>query len=204
MEKKICHIIGAGEFTNFSYSKNDFIIAVDGGYDHIKKIGIKPNLLIGDFDSIKIIPDNIKKIILPAEKDFTDTFAAIQKGISEGLKNFHMHGCVGKRIEHTLANIQLLSYLSEKKLRGYLYGKDFVITSITNDKILFDKKQKGYISIFSHTEKSFGINISELKYELKNAVISNKFPLGISNEFIQKDSVVSVKNGTLIIVYKTR
>lgn len=201
MCKKICHIVGAGEFVNFSPAKNDIVIAVDGGYEHLKNTNIKPNLLIGDFDSIKIIPDEIKKIKLPTEKDFTDTYAAICEGIKFGCEIFHIYGGIGGRISHTLANIQLLANFSAQKLNCYLHAKDWTMAAITNDKILFDEKYKGYVSIFSHTDKSFGVNIIGLKYELQNAIISNKFPLGISNEFIQKKSIVSVENGTLIIVY---
>lgn len=201
MNKKVCHIIGAGEFEKFSYLENDFIIAADGGYEHIKKIGIKPNLLIGDFDSIKNIPHDIKKICFPTKKDFTDTYAAIQEGIKYGCEIFHIHGGTGARFAHTIANMQLLADMSQKKFATYLHGRNFTATAITNDKILFDESQKGYISIFSHTDKSFGVNIIGLKYELKNAVLTNKFPLGVSNEFLQKQSLISVERGTLILIY---
>ena len=82
MSSKICRIVGAGDFEDFSYNKSDFIIAADGGYDHLKKINIKPNILLGDFDSIESIPDDRqKKIKFDTQKDFTDLYAAIQIGI---------------------------------------------------------------------------------------------------------------------------
>ena len=218
MQKKICKIIGAGEFNNFSFNKNDFIIAADGGYNHLKKINIKPNILIGDFDSINLNLDpgldlyknininaldtNIKKIKFPTEKDYTDLYLAIKYAIKLGYKIFYIYGALGgQRFDHSLANIQLLSYLSKKKLRAYIYSKKNIITAITNTKIYFNKKQKGMISIFSHTNKSFGVNILGLKYQVKNKILLNTFPLGISNEFINKNSIISVSSGTLIIIF---
>ena len=203
MQKKICHIVGAGDFKKFSYSKNDYIIAADGGYEHLKKNNITPNLLIGDFDSIKNIPNGIKKISLPQAKDFTDTYAAIKEGVKLNYKTFYIHGGTGGRTEHTIANIQLICKLAQENFEAYIFDKNFTATAINNNKIFFDKNHKGYISIFSHTDKSLGVNIKNLKYELTNATLTNNFPLGVSNEFIQKDSFVSVQNGTLILFYSS-
>ena len=202
MSSKICRIVGAGEFERFSFDKSDFIIAADGGYDHLKKINVKPNILLGDFDSIKSIPGNEqKKIKFDTQKDFTDLYAAIQIGIKSNCKIFHIYGALGKRFDHSLANIQLLAYLSQNKFHAFLHHKKKLITAITNTKISFGKNKTGTISIFSYTNKSYGVNIINLKYELKDAVLSNTFPLGVSNEFIKKKSFVSVRKGTLIVVF---
>ena len=202
MSSKICRIVGAGEFENFSYNNSDFIIAADGGYDHLKKINIKPDILLGDFDSIESVPeDEQKKIKFDTQKDFTDLYAAIQIGIKSNCKIFHIYGALGKRFDHSLANIQLLAYLSQNKFQAFLHHKKKLITAITNTKISFGKNKIGVISIFSYTNKSYGVNITNLKYELKNAVLSNTFPLGISNEFINKKSFVSVTKGTLVIIF---
>ena len=202
MNKKICRIVGAGDFTNFFYNKSDFIIAADGGYDYLKKINVTPNILLGDFDSIKIIPDSKqKKIKFKPEKDFTDIYAAIKLGIKSGCEIFHIYGALGKRFDHSLANIQLLVYLSQNKFKAFLHYKNKLITAITDTNIFFSKQKKGVISIFSHTNKSYGVYIKNLKYELDNVTLTNIFPLGISNEFIGKKSFISVKSGTLIIIF---
>lgn len=107
---------------------------------------------------------------------------------------------MGGRIDHTIANIQILAYLSPNSMQGFLFGKDSVITAITNRKVSFDKVPSGYISIFSYTPKSEGVYLQGLKYELENAVLTNTFPLGVSNEFIGKESSIAVDNGMLLIV----
>ena len=202
MNKKICRIVGAGDFTNFFYNKSDFIIAADGGYDYLSKINVIPNILLGDFDSIKSIPDSKQKQIkFKPEKDFTDIYAAIKLGIKSGCEIFHIYGALGKRFDHSLANIQLLAYLAQNQSKAFLHHQNKLITAITNTNIFFSKQKKGIISIFSHTNKSYGVYIKNLKYELKNATLTNIFPLGISNEFIGKKSFISVKSGTLIIIF---
>ncbi len=100
-----------------------------------------------------------------------------------------------------MANIQTLAFLSTINKRGYLIDKNNIITAITNNKITFEKSENGYISVFSLTDKSGGVCISGLKFKLENATLTNTFPIGVSNEFIGKESCISVKSGTLIIVY---
>ena len=203
MKKSICYIIGAGENyeLNFTPSSNDFVIAADAGLRYLEQCGITADLVIGDFDSLDDTPTHPNTMALDAEKDETDMFAAVREGIKAGYSAFHIYCGMGGRIDHTIANIQTLAYLSQNNMQGFLFGKDIVITAITNRKISFNKVPSGYISVFSHTEKSEGVYLQNLKYELNNATLTNTFPLGVSNEFIGKESSISVSDGTLLIVF---
>ncbi|MDE7247164.1 MAG: thiamine diphosphokinase, partial [Lachnospiraceae bacterium] len=100
-----------------------------------------------------------------------------------------------------LANIQTLAWLSENGMRGFLIDRDSIITAITNDKLCFEKISDGYLSVFAHTTKAEGVNLKGLKYELNDAVLTHTFPLGTSNEFIDRESSVSVREGTLVVVF---
>lgn len=202
MKDKICYIVGAGENygLDFTPSANDFVIAADAGIRYLEECGITADLVIGDFDSLDDVPSYPNTITLKAEKDDTDMLAAVREGIKAGYSDFHIYCGMGGRIDHTIANLQVLAYLSENGMRGFLFGKDNVITAITNQTITFDKIPSGYVSVFSHTEKSEGVYLRGLKYELTDAVLTNTFPLGVSNEFIGKKSSISVGSGTLLIV----
>lgn len=202
MKDKICYIVGAGENygLDFTPSANDFVIAADAGIRYLEECGITADLVIGDFDSLDDVPSYPNTITLKAEKDDTDMLAAVREGIKAGYCDFHIYCGMGGRIDHTIANLQVLADLSENGMRGFLFGKDSVITAITNQTITFDKIPSGYVSVFSHTEKSEGVYLRGLKYELTNAVLTNTFPLGVSNEFIGKKSSISVGSGTLLIV----
>ena len=203
MTNKICYIIGAGENygLDFKPSSNDYVIAADEGFHYLDQRGITTDLLIGDFDSLKDTPTHPNTIVLNAEKDDTDMLAAVREGIKVGYSVFHIYCGTGGRIDHTIANLQVLAHLAQNGMQGFLFDKDSIITAITNRKIAFAKIPSGYISVFSYTEKSEGVYLQGLKYELNNAALTNTFPLGVSNEFIGKESSISVRSGTLLIVF---
>lgn len=205
-ENEICYIVGAGDFfaDEIIPNSDDLVIAVDGGYNHLKERGVRIDLVIGDFDSMSFIPRHPNLIRLKKEKDDTDMAAAIKIAIDKGYGTAYLYGGTGGRFDHTLSNIQCLVYLSRHNVRGYLFGKDYVLTAVTNAALQFDKEARGFISVFSHTDKSVGVNLKGLKYELNDAVLTNGFPLGVSNEFIRQESSVSVKEGTLIVYHERR
>ena len=203
MGDKKCYIVGAGVDygLDFEVKDGDFVIAVDGGLNYLQKHGIAVDLTIGDFDSINEKPTQGNVIALDRDKDYSDTFAAVLKGIDEGYETFHIYCGTGGRFDHTLANIQVLSYLSLNNKRGYLIGRDYVVTAITNSSISFDSCCCGTISVFSYTNESAGVCLQGLKYEVENYSLTSSFPIGVSNEFIGVDSTVRVADGTLIIIF---
>lgn len=203
MKKGICYVVGAGVNYGFDFcpGADDLVIAADAGLHHLEEQGILADLVIGDFDSLMGVPDHPHTIVLNPEKDETDMLAALRVGIKAGYENFHIYCGTGGRIDHTIANIQTIAWLSENGMRGFLFDQDNVITAITNGKLCFEKITNGYLSVFSHTTKAEGVNLRGLKYELNDAVLTHTFPLGTSNEFIGRESSVSVDEGTLIVVF---
>lgn len=203
MKKGICFIVGAGEDCGIDFipTTDDFVIAADAGLCYLEQAGIKADLVIGDFDTLNAVPQHPNVISLSIEKDDTDMLAAIREGINVGYSNFYLYCGTGGRIDHTLANLQILSFLSENGKQGFLIDNDNIITAITNQKITFDSIQSGYVSIFAYSPKAKGICLQGLKYELDKAVLTSTFPIGVSNEFIGEKSSISVDNGTLLIVF---
>ena len=202
----ICYIVGAGmnNGLDFVVESDDLVIAADGGLDFLEQNDIPANVVIGDFDSASRMPVHENVIVLNREKDNTDTLAAIHEGIGRGYKHFHIFCGTGGRIDHTFANIQAITFLSQKQMKGYLFDGDNAITAVTNGSIVFDSYCSGYISMFSFSDKSSGVNIKGLKYELDDAVLTNNNPIGVSNEFIGIGSTVAVREGTLIVVFPKR
>lgn len=200
---KTCCIVGAGDCPRFDFKKDegDLIIAADGGYAHLKSFGVKPDITIGDFDSLGFTPDDTETVILPAAKDVTDMNAAVDIGIKKGYKKFVIYGACGGRIDHTISNIQLLAFLAEKGMECRIRDGKTVILALNNNKIKLDVSNKGYISVFAHSDLCKGVSIKGLKYPVENAELSNVFSLGVSNEFIGEEAEISVKSGTLIITY---
>ena len=203
MKTKICYVVGAGDNYGLDFSPlpADMVIAADAGLRYLEESGITADLVIGDFDTLHFKPQHPNVIALNIEKDDTDMLAAVREGIHAGYELFHIYCGTGGRMEHTIANIQLLSWLSQNGKQGFLFGQDCIITVITNATLSFPRNASGFVSVFSYSEKSEGVYLKGLKYELDNAVLLNTFPLGVSNEFIGKESVIAVNNGILLVVF---
>lgn len=199
----VCYIIGAGDCEKIRIKKeNDLIIAADGGLKYCERDSIKPDIVLGDFDSLGFVPECENVLVLPVEKDDTDTSFAVKYAMAKGYDTFVIYGGTGgKRADHTYANIALLAYISKHGGTGFLVCGEYTITSITDSEISFPDYMNGDISVFSFDTVSHGVTETGLYYNFDNADVENSIVTGVSNSFTGKKSSVSVKNGTLIIYY---
>ncbi|MDR1537394.1 MAG: thiamine diphosphokinase [Clostridiales bacterium] len=199
------YIFGAGELNGPAPSPQagDMVLAADGGWRHVKRLGLSAGVVIGDFDSLEFSSGfDCEAIRLPREKDVTDMAAAIEIALARGFKRFVLYGGAGGRLDHTMANIQSLVWLSRRGAKGFLWCGGRVATALTNGQIAFAECETGYISVFAHSGKAYGVSLEGLKYELKDAVLSDESPIGVSNEFLGRRSIVAVCRGTLVIMYE--
>ncbi len=202
-KKPVCYIVGAGENygLDFKPAPTDFVIAADAGLAHLEERGLSANLVIGDFDTLGRVPAHENVIALSKEKDDTDMLAAVREGLKAGYSIFSIYCGTGGRIDHTIANLQTLIFLAEQKKRGFLFDRDNVITAVKDGEIAFGRVPCGYVSVFACFGKAEGVFLHGLKYKLEDAVLTEAFPIGTSNEFIGEESRIVVKNGTLLIVF---
>lgn len=200
---KKCYIIAANLTGKIDICKNDgdLVITADGGYKHAVDNKIVPDILLGDFDSLGFVPKGQNVISLPIKKDDTDTLAAVKLGLSKGYRNFYIYGGMGGRTDHTIANIQTLSLIADAGGQGFLISDSEVITIIKNSELRFNSKDGGTVSVFAFGAKAEGVTIKNLLYGLDEAEVEPSFPIGVSNSFVGKESVISVKNGKLLIVF---
>lgn len=201
---KICFIYGASDIsgTPFLPDKNrgDIVIAADAGLDFLKKSGISPDFILGDFDSLGHAVQGENVFTFPSEKDDTDTGLSVDLGVSKGADIFVIYGGLGgKRQDHTIANFQLLAHISGLGKRGFLVDKDTVFTVIENSQICFGKELSGYISVFCMGDSADGVNIKGLKYTVTDAHLDFRTALGVSNEFLSREAMISVEKGVLLI-----
>ena len=201
--KSICYIIGASDADNIYINEkcNHYIIAADRGLESLKNQGITPHLIVGDFDSLGYRPQGDNVICHKPEKDDTDTMLAVNEGISRGYDTFIFYGCLGGRLDHTIANINVLGYLADMGKRGYIVSENQIVTVIKNDKFSFMPFEEGYISVFSIAGNAEGVYEKGLKYSLENANLPCLTTLGVSNEFTGTEAEISVKNGMLAIMW---
>ena len=197
---KSCLIISGGEFSKVKLSnKYDLIIACDKGYTYAKKLNLKPDIVVGDFDSSKMPKDFVSVIAVSPEKDDTDTGLAIKYALRNGFKEIDIICALGKRIDHTLANISLLKFIAEKKAKAKILFSNGELFIANKGALNIKQRKDCYLSIFSLTDKSRIAYIKGAKYNVKNIVLKNSFPLGISNEFKNKIVSVKIETGVLLI-----
>lgn len=201
---KTCYIFGAAEGfpQKFVRKAEDLLIAADGGFSMLQAMKITPDIVLGDFDSLGHEPNFNGKIIKhPIRKDDTDTMLAVKTGLEMGFKRFVLYGCTGKRLDHTIANIQTLCYISSHGGRGYLCGDGFTATAIKDGSLGFKTTANGTVSVFSNETNTTGVDLKGLLFPLNNAEMNFDFPLGVSNEFIGERAEISVKRGTVTVIW---
>lgn len=203
MNEKLCHIVGAGEPSGVppKPQPGDLLIAADGGYEYLQSHGLTPDIVIGDFDSVRVLPNHPNLIRLNPIKDETDTLSAIQLGQKSGYERFAIYCGTGGRTEHTIANIQNLVMLAQRGQRGWLIGRNEIFTAIHDSGVRFSADSRGFLSVFSMTTESTGVCETGLKYKLDHATLTNEYPVGVSNEFTGSAAEISVEHGTLLMIY---
>lgn len=202
MSQPACFIFGAGPFFGLPVAPGakDFILAADGGYRHCLAAGLRPNLLLGDFDSLDTLPKDIPIHTFPVEKDDTDTMLAVKTGLERGETEFHIYGGMGgRRTDHTIANFQALLYLARRGAQGWLYGQGERYTAVCGGTVTFPARDRGILSVFCLGADARDVSIQGGQYPLHHAVLTAEFPLGVSNHFVGRPITVSVRDGSLLI-----
>ena len=198
-----CLIFCAAEFDSLArpVGPEDFIIAADGGLAHLNKIGLTPNEILGDFDSLGYTPTDAQ--VFPVEKDDTDAMLAVRRGLQLGYRDFILYGSLdGPRLDHTVANFQTLQFLADRGASGYLVGKNQIVTVLKNGRLSFPARAEGTLSVFCMGADAEGITLKNLYYPLENGALTAGFPLGVSNHFVGKSAEISVNNGSLLIIWE--
>lgn len=217
---KKCLIISGGKFEKIKLKeKYDFIIACDKGYLYANKLKIKPDIIIGDFDSAKMPKANANIIAVDTVKDDTDTGLAVKYALRNGYKNIDIICALGGRFDHSLANVSLMKYIVEHSGTARILSSDAMLMAVGSGKIKIEneksnavqivcsnenhktcRSKKKYLSVFSLSDKSKIEYIKGTKYDTKNIVLRNGFPLGVSNEIRNKFAEISVIKGIILVI----
>ncbi len=205
-----CVIVSAGELRDYARARaflheGDFFVFCDGGLAHADGLGIKPDLVVGDFDSCDASvlakwQDSCEIVQLPREKDDTDTLFAVKLALEKGFNDFLLLGAMGGRFDHALGNVSILLYLQGLGKKALLVD-DYSVMQIAGSEPLLIEDSYSYFSVLTVAGDVSGVNIKNAKYPLENASLSSDFQLGISNEVLPgKVAQVSVEHGRVLVV----
>ena len=199
---KTCIIFCAGGFEALAepIREGDFLMAADGGLVHLQKLGLTPDGVLGDFDSLGYVPRDAK--VFPVEKDDTDAMLAVRQGLEMGYRRVVLYGSLdGPRLDHTVANFQTLQFLADHGAEGYLAGNDYLVTVLKDGTVTFPESCEGILSVFCMGADAVGVTIEGAQYGLEKGTLSAGFPLGVSNHFVGKPVRVSVDKGSLLLLW---
>lgn len=194
-------IISAGSIGDYGYIKSfinegDYVICADGGLCHAEKMGITPNLTVGDFDSFTGgLAGEVKRF--NPEKDYTDTHLAVKEALEKGFGEIVLLGATGTRLDHTLANIGLLEYILKNGAKGFLIDECNIVTVIDENTVI--ERANTHLSLIPIGEVK-GVTLENLKYSLTDYNLKFSETVAISNEFTDKDAVIKIKEGSLIVI----
>lgn len=202
---KRCVIVGGADINNYKYicsqlRDDDFIIFCDSGLKHLEALRATPGLIVGDFDSHDNPHLDIETIVLPCEKDDTDTVFAVKEALKRGFDDFLLIGVIGARFDHTLGNVSILLYLDSLGKKGTIID-DYSEMEIVSNKPVYIDDSFAYFSLLNISGTAKGITIEDAKYPLDNSVITCEYQYGISNEVMSgKTAKVIIENGKLLLI----
>lgn len=198
-----CFIYAAGTFYGLRERPRpgDLQIAADAGLLLCQKEGLRPDLVIGDFDSMELEGTPEGCVRVPVEKDDTDTMLGIKEGLDRGYRRFLLYGSLGGRLDHTIANIASLRYLLDHGAHGWLMSEQNCVTMIKDESITFLRDDRyPHLSVFSYDQVARGVTEIGGKYAPAAHELNNVFPLGVSNSIVGQEATVSVEDGVLLII----
>ena len=201
-----CVVVGGATIENYEFVRKhiheaDYVIYCDCGLSHMKKLGALPSLIVGDFDSHENPHMDTETIVLPTEKDDTDTVYAVKEGIKRGFTEFILVGVLGNRFDHSLGNLAILMMLEAKGVSGMIvddYSEITVLSSGGKENVADDCK---FFSVLAAGGDAHGVTIENAKYNIENADIITNFPLGVSNEVPKGNTAqISLSQGRLFLI----
>ena len=206
MLQRRCIIIGSSPDTDIGIIKkhlreNDFVACADGGYVYAEKLGIKPDLIIGDFDSSKKPAHAICRMIeLPARKDDTDTVYTVRECLKLGFKEFLLFGMTGGRIDHTYAHFCVLADLAKKQVSARLIDPKNTIEVVFNNSRIIENRNGCGFAIFPFGCESCNVSLEGFEYDLQKGTLTADFPIGVSNTICSDKAKVTVHDGMAVIM----
>ena len=179
----------------------DLLICADGGYDAAVRCGIRPDLVVGDFDSMpETHVSGCEVLKLPAYKDDTDMVVCLREARRRGYREFRLAGCIGGRLDHTLANIQCLYDCALRGESAWMCDGINRITVLLPGAYVFPQMQGRKLSLLSYGEEARGVCLAGTEWQLDGAALTNRYPLGVSNEITAQEARLSFESGALMLV----
>ena len=182
--------------------EGDLLICADGGWMAAHRHGLKPSLLIGDFDSMpEPEAPGVEVIRLPVHKDDTDMVACLREGRKRGYRSFLLAGCMGGRFDHTMSNLQCLYDCALRGEEAWMCDAQNRVTVLLPGRYTLPAMPGRKLSLLAYSPEARGVTVTGVEYPLDGATLTSRWPLGCSNEFRADQAELAFTDGALIAAY---
>lgn len=211
-DKKVLIISGGKAYDDLisalvSKEQYSLIIAADSGLNAAERLNLKPDCIVGDFDSVsQSVLEKYKALSVPIktfprEKDMTDTQISLELAMSHKPARIDIVAATGCRLDHVLANIHLLMNPMQAGIDAFIIDINNKIYLRNNSFDIEKDKQFGnYVSLLPFSEKVTNITLKGFKYPLEYATLLAGSSLGISNEIVDSTASVIFEEGILLVI----
>jgi thiamine pyrophosphokinase len=192
-------------FPAFQVEPDDLVICVDGGARNALDLGLRPDVVIGDMDSLGSelsarLQESVRLVTYPPRKDQTDLELAVRYALDEGATDLVLLAALGGRIDHTLANVMLLAMPELQGIRARLVDGPQELL-LVRDKVVIEGRPGDTVSLLPLTKDAVGIYTQGLEYALKEGVLKFGAARGVSNVMKAEQATVRVSDGLLLVVH---
>ena len=200
--KGTCLIVSGGELAPLppELRRPAFVIACDRGWQHAQALMLRPDLIVGDFDSAPPPETDAPVERVPTRKDDTDTMLAARRALELGFRDVAVCCAFGGRLDHTLANLQTAAWLVSRGARVRLLGADTDALVFSGGSAVFPRRDGWSLSVFALSDSCAGVTVRGAKYACENETLTNAFPLGVSNVWASEEATVSARSGILLVI----
>lgn len=181
------------------------VVCCDGGVRHLLHSGIRPDVVIGDMDSIEksrleaYRAQDVKILQYPENKDFSDTELALHYALEQKPKQIFIWGAWGGRIDHTLSNVFLL-FLAQKKGIGTCLTDKYCDVFLVDHEAVFRNEQGKTVSLLALTPDVTGVTLKGFLYPLQNESLRSGESRGLSNIITDATATISKLDGQLLVI----
>ena len=199
-----CLIISGGDYSPLpSFISYDYVIACDLGYEHAVRMGIRPDIMVSDFDSLdreKFPSDEIPLLEFPVRKDDSDTMLAVKHALEEGYDHLIISCALGGRLDHAFANIQGMAYAAQNGALCEIISEKECLRTFTGGEMILPKKEGFSLSLYSISDKCSNVSIRGSAYDVSDITMTNTFPIGLSNYWKEDKVKVTMSDGIMLVV----
>lgn len=198
----MCLILSGGTFAPLpeDMAPPAFVIACDRGWQYAERLGLAPDLVVGDFDSADAPPDNLPLERLPTRKDDTDTMYAARRAREMGFRQVALCCAFGGRLDHTLANLQTAAWFASHGGEAQLFGLDERASVFTAARKIFPRRTNCSLSLFALSDACEGVSLHGTAFDCADLTLTASFPQGVSNAWVADTAEISVRRGILMVL----